>query len=138
MNPQQPPQQPTNTQSPQPPPTVPEHGAPVVTQPSDHPQELPQQSPPAEHRNNAVPLAMVAGLFVLLIAGGILAYAFRPQSQKKTTIPLPAATPTALPEDTPAPSMIPTKTPEEKEIEAIDIGSDEAIFTDISDDIKAL
>jgi hypothetical protein len=83
---------------------------------------------------------MVAALFVLLISGAAVAFMLRPQSDR-TMIPSPTPvqqTPTEVPPQVPTSTIIPTKTPEEREIDTIDVGTDEAIFNDILKDIDQL
>lgn len=84
-------------------------------------------------------MIMVAVLFLLLILGGIAAFMLRPQSKPADSIvATPTVKPTQVPTEIPTPTIEPTKTPPEQEIDAIDIGTDEATFNDIQRDLNKL
>lgn len=82
---------------------------------------------------------MVAVLFLLLVLGGIAAFMLRPQSSSTQPETIsPTAEPTLIPTEIPIPTIEPTKTPAEQEIDQIDIGTDEATFDDINQDLNKL
>lgn len=82
---------------------------------------------------------MVAVLFLLLILGGIAAFMLRPQTPADEQASVtPTVEPSTVPTEVPTPTIEPTKTPPEKEIDTIDIGTDEASFNDIQKDLNKL
>lgn len=82
---------------------------------------------------------MVAVLLLLLILGGVAAFMFRPQTPGDgATMTIPTVMPSEVPTEIPTPTVEPTKTPAEKEIDTIDIGSDEASFNDIQKNVNQL